>query len=285
MGNKISRRRDTQRSAETAATAEDPADTQAVEEPEVPQTQEATEEEDLDVVVGPPVPVCLPSEECTSEMKGPKSPAATPARENDVEPKPVPTESPAPIQPELLVTKSEPVVAADLTPEPEPTSTPQTEAEIVLGPISEPAPGPAEDLEQQTDMLTQETLPKPVISSPPLVDLGVADVTLQPVITPLSQAPIHNPVNADKPLDSPLAHAQAAESSMPGPEKPGETSGSLKEAVENVLVGDVSEDSVSTLLKNLELQGNDLVTDLIRSDVKMPDENTSADVCSSTELM
>ncbi|XP_029009754.1 protein TsetseEP-like [Betta splendens] len=277
MGNKISRRRDTLKSAESAAT-EDPADAQQAEEPEAPRTQEAAEEEDLDVVVGEPVTevACLPSGECTSDMKPPKTTAATPDADDDVE-----TETPAPKS--GPVEEPQPVAAAQLAPEPELTPNPQVEADVAPGPISEPGPGPAEDLEQ-TDMLTQEAAPQPVISSSALVDLGVA-VTLQPVI-----APIHSPVHADKPLDVTLAEecqgdAQAAESSTPEPEKPGEMSECLEEAGENLLVGDVNEDSVSALLKNLELHGNDLVTDLIPSDVKMPDETPSADVCSSAELM
>lgn len=304
MGNKISRRRDTL-SAEAAATAEEPAATQPADEPEVTQTQEAIDTENLDVVVGEVVtPVArLPSEECISECKKAEGPAATLTTQNDAEPKPVAKETPAPVQPELLASisepppKSEPVeepkpaVEAQLAPEPELTSNPATESEVVPEPSSEAVPAPAEALEQQTDMLTQESLPKPVISSPTLIDLGVPDVTLQPVNTPPSPVPIHNRADADEPSDIPVTEEcqDSAEATFE-PEKPEEISDSLEEpmeATENLeqLLSDVNEDSVSGLLKNLELQGNDLVPDFIPSDVKIPDDTPITDICSSTELM
>lgn len=314
MGNKLSRKRDTPaKSAETAGTAEmtpgEPAATQPTAESEVTQTQATTETDDLDVVVGEPVNIvpCLPTEDCVSVWKQAGDPAATPATQNDAEPKPVATETPTPVQPELLVSISEPppksepveepkpVAEAQLAPKPEPTSNLETEIEVVPEPISEPVPAPAEALEQQTDTLTQESLPKPVISSPTLIDLGVPDVTLQPVNTPPSPAPVHDPVNADEPSDIALTEkcqgrAEAAEISTFEAEKPEETSDSLEkpiEATENLeqLVSDVNEDSVSRLLRNLELQGNDLVTDLIPSDVKIPEDTPITDMCRSTELM
>lgn len=305
MGNKITRRRDTLSiSAEAAATEEEAAATQPADEAELTQEepQEAIDIENLDVVVGELVtPVaCLPSEECTSELKEAGRPAATLTTQNDAEPKPVAKETPAPVQPELLVStieappKSElveepkPSVEAQLAPESELTSNPEIETEVVPETSSEVVPAPAEALEQQTNMLTQESLSKPVISSSPLIDLGVPDVTLQPVNTPPSPVPIHDPVDADEPSDIPVTEeCQDSADATFEPEKPEEISDSLEEASENLeqLVSNVNEDSISGLLKNLELQGNDLVPDLIPSDVKIPDDTHITDICSSTELM
>ncbi|XP_026222338.1 cell surface glycoprotein 1-like [Anabas testudineus] len=301
MGNKVTRRRDTpEENAETSATAEEPA-----EEPEETQTQEDSEPENLDVVVGEPVTLvaCLPREECISECKNVECPAAALNTQNDAEPEPVAEETPAPVQPELLVSisdpppKSEPAeepkpaVEAQLAPKPEPTSNAETETEAVPEPSSELVPDPAEAPEQQTDMLTQEPLPKPVISSPTLINLGVPDVTLQPVDTPPAPAPIHNMADADEPSDIPVnEECQDGAEATFEPEKPEDISESLEEPMEATdnleqLVTDASEDSVSRLLKNLELQGNDLVPDLIPSDVKIPDDTPITDICRSTELM
>ncbi|XP_022609945.1 uncharacterized protein LOC111228388 [Seriola dumerili] len=326
MGNRFSRRRDTPAgSGETAATeqkaAEEPAAPQPAEESGITTTQEAVETENLDVVVGEPVtPVaCLPSEECVSECKEVEAPAVS-ATLNDAEPEPVAKETPAPSQPELLVSVSEPsppesepvaepkLVAEaqrapepvpETVPEPEPTSNPEAEAEAeaVPEPISEAEPVLTEALEQHADMLTQESLPEPELSSPPLIDLGVPDVTPQPVNTSPSPAPISDPDNANEPSDIPVTEecegsAEAAESSTFEPEKPEETTESLEkpmevEAAENLeqLVSDVNEESISGLLQNLELKGNDLVADLIPSDVKIPDDTPITDISTSTELM
>ncbi|XP_040895072.1 cell surface glycoprotein 1-like [Toxotes jaculatrix] len=330
MGNRFSRKRDAPaNSGETAATeektAEEPAASRPAEESGTTQTPEAAETENLDVVVGEPVtPVArLPSEECISECKLVDAPAAS-ATLNDAEPEPVAKKTPAPVQPEPQVSiskpsppesepaaESKPVAEAQLVPEPapepasepvpepEPTSNPEAEVEAVLEPITESVPVPvlAEALEQQTDMLTQESLPEPALSSPTLIDLAVPDVSPQPVNTPPSPAPIPDPVRADEPSDIPVTEecqdsAEAAESSTFEPGKSEETTESLEkptevEATENSeqLVSDVNVESVSGLLQNLELKGNDLVSDFIPSDVKIPDDTPITDISTSTELM
>lgn len=317
MGNRFSRRRDAPaNSAETAATeqktAEEPAATQPAEESGITQTQEAVEIENLDVVVGEPVTLvaCIPPEECVSECKEVEAPAA-PAPLND-EPEPMAKETPAPVQAEPLVSVSEPtppapepepepepVAEAQLAPEPapepvpepEPTSNPEAEVEAVPEPISESVPAQAEALEQQTDLLNQESLPEPEISSPPLIDMGVPDATPQPISTPPSLIP----AAVDEPSDIPVTQecqdsAEVSVISTFEPEKPKETCLDQlmeEEAAENLeqLVNDVHEESVSGLLKNLELKGNDLVADLIPTDVKIPDDTPIIDMSASTELM
>lgn len=318
MGNKFSRRRDVPISnAEAAAPdqkpAEEPAAPQPAEDSGITQTQEAVVE-NLDVVIAEPVtPVaCLPAEACVSECKAAEAPATSPAPLDDAEPEPVAKETPAPVQPEPVVSVSEPEPAAEAqlapepvpepasepvpepapepVPEPEPTSHPEAEVEAVPEPISESTPAPAEALEQQTDMLAQEPLPEPELSSPTVVDLDVADVTPQPIDIPS--------VDAVEPSDIPGTEecqdsAVVPEISTSEPEKSEETSESPEkpaeeEAAENLeqLVSDVNVESVSGLLKDLELKGNDLVADLIPTDVKIPDDTPITDMMSTaTELM
>lgn len=309
MGNRFSRRRDVPvNSTENAATeqeaAEEPATTQPGEDSGVTPAQEAVKTENLDVVLGEPVTLVasLPAEECVSECKEAEAPAAL-APLNDAEPEPEAKETPAPVQPEPLVSVSEPsppepepVAEAQLATEPapepveepEPTSNPEVDIEVVPESISEPEPAP-----------TEESLPEPVISPPPLVDLGAPDVTPQLIDTSPSPspAPIAVPVSADEPSDIPAGEefqdrAEAAVLSTPEPEKSEETSESLEKPMEaeaagnlEQLVSDVNEESVSGLLKHLELTGNDLVTDLIHSDVKIPDDTPIVDISTSTELM
>lgn len=321
MGNLFTKKQQaTVNSAKAAApqqkTAEEPAVTQPAKDSGIIQTQEVVEPENPDVVVGESVKVVarLPSEECTSECKAPEAPAAT-APQNNAEPESVAKESPAPVQPEPLVSvgepslpqpvpvaKPEPVAEAQLAPEPAPepvpepelTSKPEEEVKAVPEPVSESVPDPAEDMEQQTVMLTQESLPEPEISSPPLIDLGVSDATPQLIDTP----PISAAVSADEPSDIPVtqecqdsAEVSAistleAERSEETPEESlekqmeAEAAGNLEQ-----LVSDVNVESVSGLLQNLELKGNDLVADLIPTDVKIPDETPITDTSMSTELM
>ncbi|XP_070764153.1 uncharacterized protein [Enoplosus armatus] len=329
MGNRFSRKLDgPANSAETAATEqkteEVPAAPEPAEEAGITQTLEAVGTESLDVVVGEPVTLmaCLPTEECVSECKEVEAPAA-PAPLNDAEPEPVAKETPAPVQLEPLVSVSEPSPpepaaepkpvaetqlapepapepvpepAPEPVPEPEPTSNPEAEVEAVPEPILESLPAPAEALEPQTDLLTQESHPDPVLSSPPLIDMGVPDVTLQPN-TPPSPVPIPAPVNADKLSDIPVTQecqdsAEVSVISTFEPEKSEETSESLEKLMEveaagnlEQLVSDVNEESLSGLLKGLELKGNDLVADLIPTDVKIPDDTPITDMSPSTELM
>lgn len=319
MGNFLNRRRDpSANSGKTAATeqktTEGPAVTPPAPDSAAMQTQEAIQTEDLDVVAEGPVTqvASLPSDECSSECKEVKAPAAP---LNDAEPESVAKETPAPDQLEPLVSVSEPspsepepkpVSEAQLTPEPapevipepEPTSNPEAEVEAVPEPVSESTPTPAEALEQQADMLTQESLPEPMISSPTLIDLGVPDAIPEPIKTPPSPAAIPAPDNADKPSDIPAVTEECQDSaevpvtSTPELETPEETSESLEKVMEveasgtlEPLVSDINEESVSELLENLELKGNDLVADLLPTDVKIPDDSPITDMSASTELM
>lgn len=310
MGNKLGRKQDGSVDCDETAASEQQTAEVAEEDSGITQTPEAVEIENLDVVVGEQVTqvACLPTEECVAECKEVEAPAAP---LNDAEPEPVAKEAPAPVQPEPLLSVSEPsppklvaeaVLAPDSAPEPvpepDPTSNPaEAELEAVPEPISESVPALAEALEQKTDLITQEPLPEPVLSSPPLIDLGVPDVTPQPINTPPSPVPIPASVNADEPSDIPVTQEcqDSAEMSavstfeLEKSEKTSESPEKMMEVKEagnlEQLVSDVNEESLSGLLKNLELKGNDLVADLIPTDVKIPDDTPITDMSTSTELM
>ncbi|KAM8750413.1 uncharacterized protein AB9X84_012281 [Acanthopagrus schlegelii] len=314
MGNKFSRRRDAPDAAspEAAAPAEEPAAAEpaaaepAAAEPaqdsEIVQTQQAVETVNTAELVTPVA--SLPTEECKSECN--EAPAAP---LSDPEPEPVAQKTPAPVQPEPAVPVSEPsppqpepepepepVAEPQLAPEPvpEPIPEPEPEVEAVPESIPESAPAPPEDLEPQTDMLTQESLPEPEISSPALIDLGIPDATPQPITADPSPVPVPALFDADEPSDIPVTEEchGGFEVSTLEPEEPQETAESVEkpmevEAAENLeqLVNDLNEESVSELLQNLELKGNDLVADLIPTDVKIPDGTPILDMTPATELM
>lgn len=249
-----------------------------------------------------PAPVSEPSPPEPEPVAEPE-PIAEPEPEPVAEPEPVP--EPAPVLAPEPVPAPEPVAEAQLAPEPtpepvpepEPASSPEAEVEAVPEPVSVSVPAPAEALEQQTDMLTQESLPEPAISSPPLIDLGVADATPEAINTPPSPVPIPAPVSADEPSDIPVTEECQNSPEVPvistlEPEKCEETSECLEklvevEAAENLeqLVCDVNEESVSGLLQQLELKGNDLLADLIPTDAKIPDDTPIIDMSASNELM
>ncbi|XP_069567296.1 protein TsetseEP-like [Brachyistius frenatus] len=303
MGNGFSRRRDAPaNSAETVATdqksAKEPATPQPTEDSGITQTQDVAETENVDVVVGEPATVaaCLPSEECVSECKEGEAPAASVPGNAESEP-PV-KGTPDPVQPEALVSVSEssppepepvakPVVEPQLAPEPapEPVPEPEPEVEAVPEPVLDPAPAPADAPEQQADLLTQESLTQ---ESLPSVDLGVPDVTPSP-----APVPVPVPVDADEPSDIPAGEqrqdgAEAAEDSTPEPE----TSERLEKLIKVEAAGclekfgsDVDEESVREILQNLELKGNDLVSDLIPCDVTIPDDTPIMDMSVPADLM
>ncbi|XP_029379666.1 uncharacterized protein LOC115056974 [Echeneis naucrates] len=316
MGNRFSRRRESPAasSSQTAVTAQKPAEQpaapQPAEEPTQPKQTQDTDTEDLDVVVGDPVTpvVCLPSEECISEFKEVQASAA-PATQNDADPKVEAKETPALPQPELLVsisTASLPEVEPAAEPEsvlaeaqlaPEPESEAGTKAESVPEPVCGSAAVPTEVLEQQTDFLSQELLPEPKPFSTTSTDHHVSDLTPQPVNTSPPPTLIPDPDTADEPSDNTLAEGgqdstEAAQSSTSDPEKPKETPESLENPVEKETAGyseqpviDVNKESISELLQNLELKGNDLLADLIPSDVSTPDDTPITDAPTSNELM
>lgn len=316
MGNRFSRRRDAPgNSAETAATeqkaAEEPEATQPAQDSGTMQTEVAADTENLDVVVKELVTLVAYSspEECVEESKEVNAPDA-PGQLNDVESESVAKDTPAPVQPEPLVLVSEPSPpepepaaepkpvgeapaapepAPEPVPEPEPTSNPGAEVEADPEPISEEAPVPAEVLEEQMDVLTQESLLDPVISSPALIDMGVSDATPQLINTPPSPDSNPAPVNADKPSGIAVTEecqdgADVSIISSCAPQK-SEESESLEKPMEveaagnlEQVVNDVSEESVSGLLQNLVLKGNDVVADLIPTDVKIPDDTLITDM-------
>ncbi|XP_032380450.1 protein TsetseEP isoform X7 [Etheostoma spectabile] len=319
MGNQLNRRGAPANSSETADTEQEPA--QPAEDSGLTLTQEAIQAENLDVVMGEPVTLmaCLPTEECFSECQVTEAPAAsdpltepepvakeTPApvqpeplvsrpsppesdpkpvakaqlaSESVPKPEPVPEPEPVP-KPELLpepesVPEPEPVPKPELVPEPE------TEVETDPEPILESVQAPAEVLKGKTDLLSQESLPEPVISSPPLIDLGVPDITPQPIDIPVS---ITAPVHADEPSDIPVTKECQESAEVKESEDTSEPLEKLMgvEAAGNLeqLVSDINEESVCGLLKNLELKGNDLADDLIPTDVEIADSMST-----STELM
>ncbi|XP_034735034.1 E3 ubiquitin-protein ligase RNF12-B-like isoform X4 [Etheostoma cragini] len=307
MGNQLNRRGASSNSVETADTEQEPA--QPGEDSGLTLSQEAIRAENLDVVMVEPVTLmaCLPTEECVSECQVTETPAAL---DPLTEPEPVAKKTPAPVQPEPLVSQPsppesdpkpvakaqlalesvpepEPVPEPELVPEPEPVPepelVPEPEAEVETDPepIVESVKAPAEVLEEKTDLLSQESLPEPVISSPPLIDLGVPDITPQPIDIPVC---ITAPVHADKPSNIPVTKECQQSAEVKESENTSEPLEKLMgvEAAGNLeqLVSNINEESVCGLLKNLELKGNDLAEDLIPTDVEIPD---SMSTC--TELM
>ncbi|XP_030587563.1 uncharacterized protein LOC115781828 [Archocentrus centrarchus] len=286
MGNRFSRRRETPASKPETLATEQKTAKEPAKDSEVTQTQEVTKSENLDVVVEEQVtPVaCLPSEECVSECKEAEPSAASGP---STEPALVVKEAPTPVEPEPQVSASkpsppEPVAEAQFAPVPEPvpSSNPDGDTEVVQ-PISEPVPAPVEHLEVQTDQLTQESLLESIVSSPPLTDLGIPDVTPIPVPDEPS-----DPTDGEKCQDS----DETTDNSMFEPEKSADTH--LEKPVEveaeeclEKLGSDVNEENFSDTLKNLELKGNDLVSDLIPSDANIPDDTPITDMSTSTELM
>ncbi|KAM4618354.1 uncharacterized protein ACJ7VT_007758 [Polymixia lowei] len=313
MGNKFIRRRETPAdSGETTASeqkaTENPVATQQAEDSVISQNQEAVEPEKPAATVEEPVAAAAsePVEESVPATKTEPEPevpvASTPL---EVEPAPVAKEDPVPAQPEP---QPEPLVSASETPAPKPEPEPVTEpapapipepvveavpepepvVEAIPEPIPEPAP--AESMEQEAAQLTQESLPEPVISSAPLVDVGVPDLT-QPINTPPSPADVPDPANPDGEGENGI---EAAVNSMPVQEKSTESGESLEKPVEpesevvgdvEQLVCDVNEVIDSGLLKHLDLTGNDLINDQTPTDVKIPDDIPVEDISASTELM
>ncbi|XP_034542031.1 protein TsetseEP-like [Notolabrus celidotus] len=310
-----------QKTAEEPAAT--PAATPAAEDSGITQTLEAVDVPNLEVIVGEVVtPVAsLPSEPCVAECKEVEAPAApepeaaakeTPA---PVQPEPpVPVSEPSPPEPEPIAAPEpiaepeptpEPQVAPEPAPEPipepepepilepEPTSIPEPEVEAFPEPIPESLPAPVEELEQEIELMTQELLPEPVLPSPPLIDLGFPDVTPEPADIPS----LPEPVPADEPSDIPVVEEYPGDIEVPvisalEPEKPEETSEFVVKQIEveaeddlQKLVGDVNMESVNGLLKNLELKGNDLLADLIPTDVKIPDDSLITNMSTPTELM
>lgn len=315
MGNRLSRRREAPANgAETAATeqkaAEEPVATQQAEAPQIQQVVEA----EKPAVVVEEAAVIEPVVESVPEPEAPATSAPL-----DVTPEPVAEEALAPPPPVKLEPEAEPLVSVSELPapepvvepepipepvvepepipepvvEPEPTPEPVVEPELVVVPEPIPEPiletEPVPTLEQEIDLLTQVSLPEPLISSAPLVDLGVPDLTPSPV-----------PAIPDEPADLPGVQEchgiiEAAVNSMLMPEESKESWESLEKPLEPESVGagnveqllcDVnSEVTDSGLLKHMDLTGNGRVDDLIPNDIKIPDDIPIADMSGSNELL
>lgn len=290
MGNRFGRRREAPASNPETVASEPKTTKEPDKDSAVTQTQEVTKSENLDVVAEEQVTpaLCLPSEECASECKEAEASAASGP---STQPAPVEKEDPTPAHPEPQVSASkpsppEPVAEAQFAPVPEPVpaSNPDGDTELVQ-PVSEPVPAPADDLEQQADQLTQESLLEPDVSSPPSADLGIPDVTPSPAPIPVPDEP-SDPTDGEKCQDS----DETTDTSTFEPEKSAETHVEKPMEVEaeersEKLGSDVNEESISETLKNLELRGNDLVSDLIPSDVNILDDTPITDMSTSTELM
>lgn len=306
MGIKFSRRRDAPISgAEGAATeqktAEEPVSTEPAGESGLALAQEATGIGRLEAVDrGKPEPAAsLPSEECVSEVKEEKA-HNVPEPLNVEEPEPVGKNAPAPsqTQPEALlcvdppsptqcdaettpVTVTQP--APEPIPEPEPVSEPAAELIPEPEPVSEPQSVPEletaipdlppEVPEQHTDMLNEELLPDPVILSSTLIDLSVSDTAPDKTsdIAVSDECQEGAEVSGTSTSELPKSEEEMSET----PERLIEVV-----AAENLeqIVSDVNEETVSGLLQDLALKGNDLVTDLVPTDVKMPNETSITDM-------
>ncbi|KAM9377788.1 uncharacterized protein KZ484_010091 [Pholidichthys leucotaenia] len=286
MGNKFSRRRDAPaKNAETVTpeqkTTEESAARKTADDSAASQIQVVTDRGNLDVVMEEPATTegCLSSQQCVSECKEVEDPPA---------PEPVVEESSTAAQTEILVsaTKASPTEPEESLVSPEP----QTQGEDVeaVQPTSESGPTPDETLLQQTDLLRHGAPPEPELSSPLVADFGIADVTP-------SSAPNSDSVTPDEASGVPAGEkdsAELAESSPLEPERCAGTSESPKELIEveaaefyEKHMSDANEERASEILKALELKGNDLVTDFMLSDVKLPDDTPFIDVSASNELI
>uniref|UniRef100_A0A1A8F1P4 Uncharacterized protein n=2 Tax=Nothobranchius korthausae TaxID=1143690 RepID=A0A1A8F1P4_9TELE len=263
MGNRFGRRRDAPASVAGTVAAEQKtvATPKQTEDPVVTQTQET---EDLEVMAPD---ASSPKEECVRSV-------------GDAESEPTAEE------PQVLTFKiSDPedsaqpeVIFEALKPDPvsvlesEPASHPEADAEL----LSEPTP--AEALEQPEDLLNQES----VLFSPFIDFLDVAS----------SPTPISASLRPDE--SSGVSGGEQCEvgRSMLEPEKlPGMTEFLDKpmeaEAAEclEMPVSDVSEENVSEVLKNSELNQSDFLNDIIESEVKIPEDTPITDLSSPIELM
>ncbi|XP_077938781.1 uncharacterized protein LOC120808785 [Gasterosteus aculeatus] len=320
MGNRFGKERETNNAetAEEAKTAEESEAGQPAEDSGITQTQ--TQDLDVQILgqvaqvarsiteklvlnsgveedaepVAKETPAPVQSEPLVSLGKS-SAPDSEPVAEAPLatEPVPEPLPAPEPVSTPELVPEPDPV--AEPLPEPEPVSKtvpvpePEAEVEVVSEPISELVPAAAEAAELKTDLLSQESLPEPQISSPaPLINPCAPEEDARPVDIPPAPAPVEAKEPADNPATEEFQNS-AEVSAIPTfePENGEEASESGEKAMEakggvhlEQHVCDVSDEGLSGLLKNLELKGNDLVADLIPADVQIPD-----DVSTSTELM
>ncbi|XP_014826923.1 PREDICTED: myosin-binding protein H-like [Poecilia mexicana] len=292
MGNKFSRRREAPVSSAAAAAAAS-EQKPAVESSTTPKPtadseikQEAVRTETLDVLVEEP-----PKDECAPEGKEEESPV-TLAPPEDAGSELLAKETPAPVQLEAAVSDTNPLepesfapakpeaaeeAEAAITPNPEdvpePDSALQSEADTD-DLVSEPTRLSDEDVEQHKD---QESLTDPVISSPPLIDFGVPDVISSPTTIPL---------DPDESLNvSASEHSATAEPEKLTSDSLGKSTGVEAEECLKTLGSDINVENASELLKNSGLKENDLLSDVIPREVKIPDDTSITDMSSSMELM
>ncbi|XP_024137971.1 lysine-rich arabinogalactan protein 18 [Oryzias melastigma] len=251
MGNRLSRRR--YAPAETAATEHKPSVEPACSTPGEDSPTAQTQEIDQPESRGPPEEpemsdACSTQEkECVSKCEE-ESPAA-----------------PAPEVHDVLMEPTEPNPVAEVHPAPEPepdTSFLEADPEGTSEPSSDPEPTSTEALEETT----QELLPESASPS----TLIIPDVTLTPVLTLIGPSEASAGEGGD-------GEANAVEDFTAEPDAATEMSEFLEntqvEAAESMqtLGSDVIE-SVDEILKNSELKGNDLLSDLIPGDVNLYDD-------------
>uniref|UniRef100_G3PG45 Uncharacterized protein n=2 Tax=Gasterosteus aculeatus TaxID=69293 RepID=G3PG45_GASAC len=231
MGNRFGKERETNNAetAEEAKTAEESEAGQPAEDSGITQTQ--TQDLDVQILgqvaqvarsiteklvlnsgveedaepVAKETPAPVQSEPLVSLGKS-SAPDLEPVAEAPLATEPVPEPLPAPEPVSTPEPVPEPDPVAEPLPEPEPVSKtvpvpePEAEVEVVSEPISELVPAGAEAAELKTDLLSQESLPEPQISSPaPLINPCAPEEDARPVDIPPAPAP----VEAKEPADNP----------------------------------------------------------------------------------
>lgn len=291
MGNKFSRRREAPVSSASAVASskQKPAEEQSAPTPtaDSEMKQELGRTENLDVLVEEPT-----KDESASEVKEEESPVAL-APTEDAESELLAKETQAPVEPEALVSDTNPKEPESFS-QPKPEATEEATAQVAINPtpedvsqpdsalqsdadadlVSEPAATPAQAVVQHEE---QESLTVPVHFSPPLIDFGIPDVISSPATIPLNADELSNIAVSEH---SSTAEPENFTSNFL--EKPTEV-----EAEESLkmLGSDISVENVSEPLKNFELKENDLLSDIIPREAKIPDDTSNTDMSTSMELM
>ncbi|KAK5616058.1 hypothetical protein CRENBAI_017828 [Crenichthys baileyi] len=289
MGNKFSRRREAPvSSAASVASEQKPAVEHSTPTSDSGMKQEVVRAEDLDVLVEEP-----PKDECVPEVKEEESPAALDPTQEDEQSELLAKETEAPAQPEPLFSNAN-ILEPESFAQPKPKATEEAEAQVALNPtpedvseqnsalqseadtepISEPVPAPAEAVVEHKD---QEYLTDPVLSSPPLIDYDVPDVISSPTIIPLDPDESSN-ISASE-------HHSTAEPEKFNSDFLEKTTGVEAEESLKMTGSEVNTENVSKLLKNSELKENDLLSDIIAREVKIPDAPPLTDMSTSMESM
>ncbi|MEQ2194474.1 hypothetical protein XENOCAPTIV_029868, partial [Xenoophorus captivus] len=288
MGNKFSRRREAPvSSAASVASEQKPAVEHSTPTSDSGMKQEVVRAQDLDVLVEEP-----PKDECVPEVKEEEGPAAL-APTEDEQSELLAKETQAPAQPKPLFLNAN-ILEPESFAQPKPKATQEAEAQVALNPtpedvseqnsalqseadtepISEPVPTPAEAVVEHKD---QEYLTDPVLSSPPLIDYDAPDVISSPTIIPL---------DPDESLNiSASEHHSTAEPEKFNSDFLEKTTGVEAEECLKMTGSEVNAENVSKLLKNSELKENDLLSDIIAREVKIPDDTPITDMSTSMELM